>query len=97
MLDEEKFTDKKLTDAVRNLIKTCQYPEPTIANILGYDKRIKIYTWHELAQMSNDYSPDQRRIFWENYTAIEYEERRADQAFSYPKRYVLKEYAKFFK
>lgn len=83
MLDEEKFTDKKLTDAVKNLIKTCQYPEPTIANILGYDKRIKAYTWDELAIISNNYSPGMRERFWQQYLIVNISEQ---------KKYILKEY-----
>ena len=47
LLDTEKFTDKRLMDATNNLIKTCIYPEPTIANILGYDKKMRLYTYEE--------------------------------------------------
>jgi len=70
MLDEERFTDSRFTDAVNNLIKTCAYPEPTIANILGFDKKKKLYTWHELAEISKDYSPQQRSNFWKQYTHL---------------------------
>jgi len=48
MIDEENFTDKRFADSVNNLIKTCPFPEPTIANILGYDKKVKIYTYNEV-------------------------------------------------
>ncbi|NWF87918.1 MAG: hypothetical protein HXY50_00485 [Ignavibacteriaceae bacterium] len=87
LLDEEKFTDKRLIDATNNLIKTCQYPEPTIANILGYDKKIKIYTWDELAKISCDYGPEARKRFWDQYGAIKISEQS---------RYVLKEFMHHF-
>lgn len=57
-LDEERFTDERFRDAVWNLIKTCPYPEPTIANVLGYDKKIKIYTYQELmSKYASSYYP----------------------------------------
>lgn len=86
-LDSENFTDQRLNDAVENLIKTSVYPEPTIANILGYDKKIKIFTWDELGKISCDYSPNARQAFWNQYSIIKIE----DQT-----RYVLKEYVKYF-
>lgn len=48
MLDEEKFSEEKFRDAVNCLIKYCVYPEPTIANILSFDKTIKVFTYQEL-------------------------------------------------
>lgn len=87
MLNEERFTDQRFIDATNNLIKTCQYPEPTIANILGYDKKIKIYTWGELAKISSDYGPGARKRFWEQYGAVKITEQT---------RYVLKEFTHHF-
>ena len=66
MLDGEGFTDERLNDAVRNLIKTCIYPEPTIANIIGYDKKIKRYTHNDILETTKDYSVQQRGIFWDS-------------------------------
>jgi len=66
MLDEEKFTDKRLIDATNNLIKTCIYPEPTIANILGYDKKQKLYSYEDILEITKDYSAYQRGLFWDN-------------------------------
>src|SRR3990167_8002523 len=63
MLDVEKFTDQRLTDATMNLIKTCQYPEPTIANIINYDKTKKIYTADDILQITKDFSVDMRRSY----------------------------------
>ena len=68
----------KFKDAVLNLIKTCPYPEPTIANVLGYDKKVKIYTHQELMQRHKDaYYPGAKYDpIVEEYTAINYNSRR---------------------
>ncbi len=34
------FTDERLTSAVNDLIATCEYPEPTIARILAFDRKV---------------------------------------------------------
>ena len=86
-LETERFTDNRFNDAVENLIKTCLYPEPTIATVLGWDKKIKSYTWNELGEISKDYSPDARKKFWEQYVVVKI----GDQ-----NKYVLKEYQHFF-
>lgn len=72
MLDEEKFTDKRLIDATKSLIKNCQYPEPTLANIISYDKTIKVYLWEELLTITKDYSPESRREYLNNFIAIDF-------------------------
>ena len=86
-LETERFTDNRFNDAVENLIKTCVYPEPTIATVLGWDKKIKTYTWNELGEISKDYSPEARGIFWQQYAVVKFGEQD---------RYVLKEYQHFY-
>ncbi len=54
MLDEEKFTDQRLIDATKSLIKNCVYPEPTIANIISYDRLVKVFTYSELQWKHKD-------------------------------------------
>lgn len=73
LLDTEKFTDKRLIDATQNLIKTCVYPEPTIANILGYDTKMKLWTYDELLEISNDFSNEGRKKFWEGFQIFDKE------------------------
>jgi hypothetical protein len=42
----ERFTAKRVEDAVFNAIKTCgTYKHICIADIVGFDKRIKLYTY----------------------------------------------------
>ena len=71
MIDEEKFTDQRFTDAVKNLIKNCLYPEPTIANILSFDKMSKLYTYNELLEISKDYSNENRKSFLNKFEIID--------------------------
>ena len=71
MLDEERFTDQRLNDAINNLIKTCAYPEPTIANILSYDKKAKFWTYDEALAYSNDFSVERRKKFWDSMELVD--------------------------
>jgi hypothetical protein len=75
MLDEEKFTDQRLTDAVNHLIKTSIYPEPTIANLLTFDRKAKIWTYEEALAFSNDFSTERRRKFWEGLEVYDQEKK----------------------
>lgn len=72
MLDDEGFSDQRLIDATKILIKTCQYPEPTIANIIGYDRMIKVYLYDELLTIAKDYSPNERGIFLRCFDTIDF-------------------------
>lgn len=50
---EKGFTDQRLKDAVNNVIDTCQYPTPTLANFLSFDKRVKILSYDELCNLAS--------------------------------------------
>ena len=50
-LVEKGFSDERLTDSVNNLIDTCQYPTPTLANILSFDKRVKILDYNQVCSL----------------------------------------------
>jgi len=45
------FTAQRLTDAVNHVIDNCQYPSPTLANFLSFDKRVKIISYNELCDL----------------------------------------------
>jgi predicted transposase/invertase (TIGR01784 family) len=45
---EKGFSDQRMIDAINNVIDSCQYPTPTMANFLSFDKRVKIYTYNEV-------------------------------------------------
>jgi hypothetical protein len=63
LIKEDGFTDQRLTDAVKHLIKTCVYPTPTIANILNFDKRMKLNTYNDMVSMVDEYG----QKIWEMY------------------------------
>lgn len=50
-LIEKKFNDERFINAVNSLIDNCQYPTPTLANILSFDKRIKVYSYSEMSNI----------------------------------------------
>jgi hypothetical protein len=45
------FSDDRMRDAVANVIDTCLYPTPTIANLISWDRRVKLYTYQEVCDM----------------------------------------------
>lgn len=47
MVKQDKFTDNRLKDAVDHVIRTCVYPQPTIAQFLSFDKKVKVYPYQE--------------------------------------------------
>ena len=63
MLDVEGFTDKRFKDAVFNLIKCCKYPEPTIAEIIGFDHSFKLYTYYEMLEYCQAKGLKQKDLF----------------------------------
>ena len=48
---DKGFSDKRLIDAVNHVIDTCQYPNPTMANFLSFDKRIKVYSYNDVCNI----------------------------------------------
>lgn len=62
LISEENFSNQKFLDSVRHLIKTCPYPEPTIANLLSYDKTVKSHTYEEILEINSKY-PDSMKYF----------------------------------
>lgn len=65
-LKELRFSDQRLTDAVNNLIDTCPYPTPTIANLISWDKRIKLYNYQEMVAMVDKFG----EVTWRSYKAV---------------------------
>lgn len=54
MLKECGFNDEKLLNSVKNVIKTCEYPTPTIAKFLNYDKKINLYTYTDMLKKASE-------------------------------------------
>ena len=53
MLYDEWFTRDRLVEAIKHVIRTCKYKEPTIADIVSFDRCVKLYTYSECLQMIN--------------------------------------------
>lgn len=53
-LTDNTFTDERFTDAVKNVIDTCVYPQPTIAQFISFDKRIKLYTYEQYVKLVDE-------------------------------------------
>lgn len=49
---DKGFTDQRIIDSVNNVIDNCQYPTPTLANFLSFDKRIKLLSYNELCNIA---------------------------------------------
>jgi hypothetical protein len=52
-IKDNKFTDKRLNDSINYVIDNCIYPTPSIAQFISYDKRIKLYTYHDIVRMQD--------------------------------------------
>ena len=44
----ENFSDQRATDAVNHVIDNCEYPLPTIARFLSFDRRKRVYSYNEM-------------------------------------------------
>ena len=50
---ENNFTDKRLCDSVSYVIDTCKYPQPTVSNFISFDKKIRLYTYQQIVEMTD--------------------------------------------
>lgn len=58
------FSDERLKAAVGYLIDNCPYPNPSIANIISFDKKYKIYRHSDVLEML-----DKGRK-WDDFTKV---------------------------
>lgn len=47
-MKEKGFSDQRMIESVNYVIDNCQFPVPTMANFLSYDKRVKVYCYNEV-------------------------------------------------
>lgn len=59
------FSDERLRDAVRHVIDNCIYPSPTIAQIISFDRTLRLYTYFEMVEMVNKVNGDAK--LWDYY------------------------------
>jgi hypothetical protein len=57
------FCDERLMDSVNNVLDTFQYPTPTIAEFISYDRRTKLYTYNEALNKVSEYGRPMTEIF----------------------------------
>lgn len=48
MMVKDGFTPQRAKDAVEDVVRTCEYPQPQMARFLSYDKKERVYTYHEM-------------------------------------------------
>jgi hypothetical protein len=53
-IKDKEFTNKQLIDSVNNVIDTCVYPVPTIANFLNFEKKKRAYTYDEVLKFIHE-------------------------------------------
>ena len=77
---KQQFTNQRFIDAVNNVIRTCIYPSPQLAQILGYDQHYRLYSYYEVCNLItnenatfNDFTPIDRneKKYWVAKTDIE--------------------------
>jgi len=73
MLRVSGFSDQRLRDAVDHVIQNCVYPNPTIAQFLSWDKRIKVLTYEEMLKKADEFGGDKTagKIFESQYKQIQ--------------------------
>lgn len=62
-LKDAGFTDERFTDAVNNVIDTCEYPNPTIAKFLKFDEHIELLTYKQMTSLAYEYGSK----VWDKY------------------------------
>lgn len=68
LLDRAKakgWTDEQILDAAHNVIDNCHYPNPTLANFLNFDRRVKMITYAEMCNLVSTIGES-----WSSYTRV---------------------------
>lgn len=47
---DQGWTAERATDAVDRVIRTCEFPAPTLARFLSHDKKKRLYTYAEMTK-----------------------------------------------
>lgn len=45
------FSDQRLKDAIAHVIDTFTYQRPSIASIISFDHKVKLYDYHEVSEL----------------------------------------------
>lgn len=60
------FSDERFADAIIHVIDTCIYPQPTIAQFISFDKRIKLHSYEEMLSKLDKYGDG----IWKSYQVV---------------------------
>jgi len=55
-IKEKGIGDKRLMDSVNYVIDNCVYPQPTIAQFLTFDKKVKLYDYSQMIKLNDEYN-----------------------------------------
>ena len=64
----------RFVNAINHVIDTCKYPTPTIADFIGYDKQIKLYSYDEMLVKIN-FAGNSVSFPWDNYKPVKFMDR----------------------
>ena len=73
-IKENGFSDMRFVNAINHVIDTCKYPTPTIADFIGYDKQIKLYSYDEMLVKIN-FAGNSVSFQWDNYKPVKFMDR----------------------
>jgi len=73
-IKENGFSDMRFVNAINHVIDTCKYPTPTIADFIGYDKQIKLYSYDEMLAKIN-FAGNSVSFQWDNYKPVKFMDR----------------------
>lgn len=62
-INELGIGDQRLMDAVNHVIDNCQYPQPTLAQFLNFDVKVKFYTYAEMLKLNDELNREAFRFY----------------------------------
>lgn len=68
---DNDFCNERLTDAVNHVIDTCQYPNPSVAEFISFDRKVKVFTYEEMLKKASDMG----NAIWTSYRAVQFKNR----------------------
>lgn len=70
-IKRHKLGARRLADAVSHIIDTCNFQAPRIAEIVNFDKGVRLYTQREVAEkVSAGWSDKQTSYFWDSWPVV---------------------------
>ena len=63
------FTEERIRDAVAYVLDNFRYRQPTIADVISFDKRVKVYSYVQILRMLVEVGPS----VWNDYKPVKIE------------------------